>query len=373
MLRSAGEHPRLAETVDAIAETFEASWRPLAERLIDCLDAAQAAGGDRRGQQSAALLVVEKDGGYAGLSDVIVELRVEDHERPLEELRRLFGLHEAIFGKTPREVWLDVDDELAAELRERLARLGYDGELGDAFFTWSASENLEERVDGVERDRPGRARRAEEADMSGRVTNIGELESFPIEGQQGLTWRPIRREFGIRAFGVNAYTAEEAGQRVVEEHREEHGARGALRRRLRAGRRSRSTARSTTHRQARSSIARPARCARPSPPSRNHGARDRGETGRGLPAFGWEWSFAGDSCWRRATRRARGESCRPGSRRIPDAWQGYYNLACVEARLGNSDEALAHLERAAGLDREAVAKWAREDSDLASLLRIRAF
>src|SRR5919204_5915851 len=56
-----------AETVDAIAETFESSSGPLAERLLDCLDAAQAAGGDRRGQQSAALLVVERDGGYAGL------------------------------------------------------------------------------------------------------------------------------------------------------------------------------------------------------------------------------------------------------------------------------------------------------------------
>jgi uncharacterized Ntn-hydrolase superfamily protein len=143
-----------AETVDGIAETFEASSGSLAERLLDCLDAAQAAGGDRRGQQSAALLVVEENGGYAGLSDVLVDLRVEDHERPLEELRRLYGLHQAIFGKTPERLWLDVDDELAAELRERLARLGFDGELGDAFFTWSANENLEERVDGVERIDP---------------------------------------------------------------------------------------------------------------------------------------------------------------------------------------------------------------------------
>src|SRR6266511_1534177 len=65
-----GNIPVSAETVDAIAETFESSAdRPLAERLIDCLAAAQAAGGDSRGQQSSALLVVEKDGGYAGLSD----------------------------------------------------------------------------------------------------------------------------------------------------------------------------------------------------------------------------------------------------------------------------------------------------------------
>jgi uncharacterized Ntn-hydrolase superfamily protein len=138
-----------AETVDAIAETFESSRGTLAERLLDCLDAAQAAGGDRRGQQSAALLVVEEDGGYAQLSDTVVELRVEDHERPLEELRRIYRLHEALFGETPRDEWLTVDDALATELRERLARLGYDGDLEDAFNRWSGNVNLEERVDGV--------------------------------------------------------------------------------------------------------------------------------------------------------------------------------------------------------------------------------
>jgi uncharacterized Ntn-hydrolase superfamily protein len=139
-----------AATVDALAETFEGSSGPLADRLLDCLDAAQAAGGDRRGQQSAAILVVEKDGGYAKLSDVVVELRVEDHERPLEELRRLYRLHQALFGETPREEWLTVDGALANELRERLAKLGYDGELEDAFNRWAGSVNLEERVDGVE-------------------------------------------------------------------------------------------------------------------------------------------------------------------------------------------------------------------------------
>ncbi len=138
-----------AATVDAIAETFESSKGTLAERLLDCLDAAQAAGGDRRGQQSAALLVVEQDGGYAKLSDTIVELRVEDHELPLEELRRLYRLHEALFGETPRDEWLTVDDALANELRERLAKLGYDGELEDALNKWAGNANLEERVDGV--------------------------------------------------------------------------------------------------------------------------------------------------------------------------------------------------------------------------------
>jgi uncharacterized Ntn-hydrolase superfamily protein len=138
-----------AATVDAIAETFESSKGTLAERLLDCLDAAQAAGGDRRGQQSAALLVVEQDGGYARLSDTIVELRVEDHELPLTELRRLYRLHEALFGETPRDEWLTVDDALANELRQRLAKLGYDGELEDALNKWAGNANLEERVDGV--------------------------------------------------------------------------------------------------------------------------------------------------------------------------------------------------------------------------------
>ena len=139
-----------AATVNAIAETFESTIGSLAERLLDCLDAAQAAGGDRRGQQSAALLVVERDGGYAGLSDEVVDLRVDEHPRPLEELRRIFVMHQAIFGKTPREKWIDVDQSLAGELRERLTKLGYEGELGQAFFTWAGNENLEERVDGVE-------------------------------------------------------------------------------------------------------------------------------------------------------------------------------------------------------------------------------
>jgi uncharacterized Ntn-hydrolase superfamily protein len=142
-------------TVDALADTFEATaGKPLAVRLIDCLAAAQEAGGDSRGQQSSALLVVQRDGGYAGMSDVVVELRVEDHEQPIEELRRIHTLHDEIFGVTPREKWLPVDDELAAELHERLAKLGYEGELDDSFTRWTGKENLEDRVDGIEQIDP---------------------------------------------------------------------------------------------------------------------------------------------------------------------------------------------------------------------------
>ena len=131
-------------TVDALAETFEATGgRPLAERLLDCLDAAEAAGGDSRGRQSAALLVVERDAGYASLSDTLVDLRVDDHPDPLVELRRIHRLHDLLFGTTPRQDWIPVDDALRAELAERLARAGQ-----PSLAAWAGVENLEERVEG---------------------------------------------------------------------------------------------------------------------------------------------------------------------------------------------------------------------------------
>ena len=143
------------ETVDALAVTFEQNGHlSLAERLVECLAAAQAAGGDRRGQQSASLLIVEKGAGYANLSDVVVDLRIDDHELPIVELRRLHGLHNEVFGITPPEDWLIVDEALASELRDSLAKLGYDGELERAFNDWAGTENLEERVDGVKRIDP---------------------------------------------------------------------------------------------------------------------------------------------------------------------------------------------------------------------------
>ena len=87
--------------------------------------------------------VVERDGGYAGLSDTLVDLRVDDHADPLAELRRLHRLHDALFGRTPRDRWLTVDDALRTELQERLTRAGH-----DSLASWAGVENLEERVDG---------------------------------------------------------------------------------------------------------------------------------------------------------------------------------------------------------------------------------
>jgi len=87
--------------------------------------------------------VVERDGGYAGLSDTLVDLRVDDHADPLGELRRLHHIHDDLFGQTPRENWIAVDEALRAELDELLGRAGH-STLAD----WAGVENLEERVDG---------------------------------------------------------------------------------------------------------------------------------------------------------------------------------------------------------------------------------
>jgi uncharacterized Ntn-hydrolase superfamily protein len=133
-----------AETVDALAATFEATvGRSLADRLLDCLAAAQTAGGDRRGQQSAALLVTRRDGGYGKLSDVAVDLRVDDHPRPVDELQRIYRLHDQLFGVTPREDWLTLEGALREEVNVRLAQLGY-----DSLAEWAGVANLEDRVDG---------------------------------------------------------------------------------------------------------------------------------------------------------------------------------------------------------------------------------
>ncbi len=77
------------------------------------------------------------------MSDTLVDLRVDDHERPIEELRRIYGIHHRLFGVSPREDWLPLEGELRAEVDERLARLGY-----DSLDAWAGVENLEERVDG---------------------------------------------------------------------------------------------------------------------------------------------------------------------------------------------------------------------------------
>ncbi len=90
------------ETVQAMARTFETSEGPLAERLLAALEAGQNAGGDARGQQAAALLVVQEGAGYGGFNDVKIDLRVDDHPTPITELQRIYQVHRAVFGEGRR-------------------------------------------------------------------------------------------------------------------------------------------------------------------------------------------------------------------------------------------------------------------------------
>jgi uncharacterized Ntn-hydrolase superfamily protein len=84
------------QVVDALAKTFESTaGRPLSERLMDALDAAQAAGGDARGVQSAAMIVTRALAGAGGFSDRVIDIRVDDSRQPLADLRHLLNLYQA--------------------------------------------------------------------------------------------------------------------------------------------------------------------------------------------------------------------------------------------------------------------------------------
>jgi uncharacterized Ntn-hydrolase superfamily protein len=142
------------ETVLAMARTFEQTTGHLCDRLVAALAAGQIAGGDSRGQQSAALLVVRHGGGYGGFNDRFIDLRVDDHPQPIDELQRILQLHKLyLFPPDPADI-LVIDHYVARELQELLTSLGdyqgatigsYDNMTRDAFRKFSARENLEER------------------------------------------------------------------------------------------------------------------------------------------------------------------------------------------------------------------------------------
>jgi uncharacterized Ntn-hydrolase superfamily protein len=113
----------------------------LARRLLAALEAGDAAGGDRRGRQSAALLVVREGAGYGGNDDIAADLRVDDHPRPVEELRRLLRLHGLYLTASTEDEKVPVDDALRAELEELAKGTGH-----DSFDAWVGSENWEMRV-----------------------------------------------------------------------------------------------------------------------------------------------------------------------------------------------------------------------------------
>lgn len=123
---------------------------PFVQRLLETLRAGDEAGGDRRGRQSAALYVVGVGRGYLGTGDVVVDLRVDDHEAPVEELERLAGLHRVHFEPPVAEDALPLVGEVADEVRGLLGRLGYTGEeetpVEEVMLDWAGMANLEMRM-----------------------------------------------------------------------------------------------------------------------------------------------------------------------------------------------------------------------------------
>ena len=142
-----------SEVVDDMAAAFEDADGTLVRRLVSALDAGDRAGGDRRGRQSAAVLVVREGAGYGGATDVAVDLRVDDHRDPVAALRRLLDAHELLYPRPEELEFVDVDETLAAELRDLLRATGrevsdsggYDDALKETLFAFVGTENLEER------------------------------------------------------------------------------------------------------------------------------------------------------------------------------------------------------------------------------------
>jgi uncharacterized Ntn-hydrolase superfamily protein len=142
------------DTVLAMARAFESTTGDLCDRLVAALAAGQAAGGDSRGQQSAALLVVRPQGGYGGFNDRFIDLRVDDHPTPITELQRILQLHKLyLFPPNPADI-LIIDQPLALEVQKLLTSTGdyqgpltgtYDEDTREALRRFSGRENLEER------------------------------------------------------------------------------------------------------------------------------------------------------------------------------------------------------------------------------------
>ena len=145
----AGRH-----VLEAMAAAFHSAQGELADRLVAALLAGDRAGGDRRGRQSAGVLVVKAGAGYGGNNDRYLDLRVDDHEDPVPRLQELLVLHRLYFGKSNPAARIPIDAKIATELQTILARGGlYKGAINgawddasrEAFWDFVGTENLEER------------------------------------------------------------------------------------------------------------------------------------------------------------------------------------------------------------------------------------
>jgi quercetin dioxygenase-like cupin family protein len=202
--------------------------------------------------------------------------------------------------------------------------------------------------------------------MSYEIAHVDELESLPVNNGE-FVWRPVRRRFGISAFGTNAYTAETSGQRVIEEHYERDGHEEmyvVLRGRA-------------TFTLGDDEIDAPAGTlvfVRPGTKRGAIAAEDRtavlavgAKPGVVFEPSPWEAVFAGYSYAAAGDLERGREVVAQAIEQHPDAWQGYYNLACMEARFGDREVAVEQLARAFALDAEAARKAAENDSDLDSI------
>lgn len=140
------------EVVSAMAEGYSTARGSFAHRLLTSLEAGQAAGGDSRGQQSAAILIVREGGGYSGGNDRWIDLRIDDHPSPIEELRRLVMLHRVYFDLDDADLE-PLDDGMLAVVASHLTTIGYlenpdaeRSEIDMALARWAGRENLEERL-----------------------------------------------------------------------------------------------------------------------------------------------------------------------------------------------------------------------------------
>ncbi|HEX6674889.1 MAG TPA: DUF1028 domain-containing protein [Actinomycetes bacterium] len=138
------------EVVDAMVEAWQGGGEVLARRLLAALAAGDRAGGDRRGRQGAALRVWRAGAAYGGVLDNAVDLRVDDHRAPVDELARLLDLHDLYFGKPDPASLLPLEGALAAQVAASLERLGYatlgGAKLAEALETWAGTSNFEERL-----------------------------------------------------------------------------------------------------------------------------------------------------------------------------------------------------------------------------------
>ena len=142
------------DVVQAMADAYRAARGELADRLLAALQAGDAAGGDKRGRQSAALMVVRPGGGYGGDTDKYLDLRADDHTDPVRELARLLGLHRLYFNRPTPDQLTPITPDIARELQAVIRRSGhYSGEIDgvwddaakSAFWDFVGEENLEER------------------------------------------------------------------------------------------------------------------------------------------------------------------------------------------------------------------------------------